>query len=379
MRQHAVAKLGVIISVILFVIGVGLYSFAKLNAADNEKEVSLFSLVPSDCIGLLETDNIEFITNDFTQVAYANQLDTLQGKTILWDLQSRLQTYVADNTHGLSNHVSRVLVSFHSMDYSSRNVIVYFQATDFGKKILRQMFQGVNSGFSPKKEIYRSEEIDIYAAQNKDFIATYEEDGFLVVSYQKRLIEQVIDVCKGSASLEDLLPFSGWETDRKKEFNYVTLYGRTSSVPLLSRNHAHCWGVFDIHLNSEVFYLNGEVYEPDSCIQYVTEELRHISDISTDSLLLVAGQDRVDSCISSVIALPDHSLFEECVSNLSRDASFILVTDMDRVIQHPEAYTDYLPPFIVEHAGLFRSFILSVQVTLVENRLSHIFVFTYKE
>ena len=48
MRQHAVAKLGVIISVILFVIGVGLYSFAKLNAADNEKEISLFSLVPSD-------------------------------------------------------------------------------------------------------------------------------------------------------------------------------------------------------------------------------------------------------------------------------------------------------------------------------------------
>lgn len=83
MRQHAVAKLGVIISVILFVIGVGLYSFAKLNAADNEKEISLFSLVPSDCIGLLETDNIEFITNDFAQVAYSSQLDTLQGKAIL--------------------------------------------------------------------------------------------------------------------------------------------------------------------------------------------------------------------------------------------------------------------------------------------------------
>lgn len=80
MRQHAVAKLGVIISVILFVIGVGLYSFAKLNAADNEKEISLFSLVPSDCIGLLETDNIEFITNDFAQVAYSSQLDTLQER-----------------------------------------------------------------------------------------------------------------------------------------------------------------------------------------------------------------------------------------------------------------------------------------------------------
>lgn len=379
MRQHAVAKLGVIISVILFVIGVGLYSFAKLNAADNEKEISLFSLVPSDCIGLLETDNIEFITNDFAQVAYSSQLDTLQGKAILWDLQNRLRAYVADNTHGLSNHVSRVLVSFHSMDYSSRNVIVYFQATDFGKKVLRQMFQGINSGFSPKKEVYRNEKIEIYAAQNKDFIATYEEDGFLVVSYQKRLIEQVIDVCKGASSLEDLLPFSGRDENQQKEFNYVTLYGRTSSVPLLSRNHEHCWGAFDIHLNSEVFYLNGEVYEPDSCIRYVTEKLKHIPPVASDSLLVMAGQNRVDSCISSVIALPDHSLFEECISNLSRDASFILVTDMDRVIQHPEAYADYLPPFIVEHAGLFRSFILSVQVTLVENKLSHIFVFTYKE
>ena len=64
---------------------------------------------------------------------------------------------------------------------------------------------------------------------------------------------------------------------------------------------------------------------------------------------------------------------------LSRDASYIMVADMDMLVRDSKKYTPYLPAFVSRHPDLFRPFILSVQITRMKNRLSHIFVFTYKE
>ena len=47
--------------------------------------------------------------------------------------------------------------------------------------------------FSPKKEKYRGKTIAVYPLGNNDFLAVYSEAGFYVVSYQKSLIEKVID------------------------------------------------------------------------------------------------------------------------------------------------------------------------------------------
>ena len=47
--------------------------------------------------------------------------------------------------------------------------------------------------FSPKKEKYRGKNIAVYPLGNNDFLAVYSEAGFYVVSYQKSLIEKVID------------------------------------------------------------------------------------------------------------------------------------------------------------------------------------------
>ena len=71
--------------------------------------------------------------------------------------------------------------------------------------------------------------------------------------------------------------------------------------------------------------------------------------------------------------------FDECVANLSRDASFMLVADMHKVSENPERFRPYLPPFILENATLFHSFILSTQLSISEDRLSHIMVLTYKD
>ena len=44
------------------------------------------------------------------------------------------------------------------------------------------------------------------------------------------------------------------------------------------------------------------------------------------------------------------TLFNECVANLSRDAAFMLVADMNKISRNPERFEPYLPAFLLENA-----------------------------
>ena len=376
MKLRTVGKLGVILSVILFCIGVGLYSFARLSLAESGKDADLLAVVPSDCIGLLETDNIEFMVNEFPQAAYAGQLDILQSSGLFSVVGEDMIPYIVENAHDLHNQMNYMMVSFHA-PISSRNLVMYFRTNESGRNFIREMITRKGLSFSAKKETYRGKTIEIYPVSNNDFISCYNGKGFLVVSYQKNLIEKVIDAEKDEKSLRQDVGFTS--VAHTKTANFLTLYGHTASIPLLAEENTDCWSEFDIHLNSEVFYLSGSMYASDSCLYRVEERLKSIQPLCEDSVLILSGQEKVDSCISQVLSVPQHTLFDECVSNLSRDASFIMVADVDKLAQNLGAYKNYLPAFIYDHVELFRSFILSVQITNVNNKLSHIFVFTYKE
>lgn len=268
------------------------------------------------------------------------------------------------------------MVSFHA-PISSRNLVMYFRTNESGRNFIREMITRKGLSFSAKKETYRGKTIEIYPVSNNDFISCYNGKGFLAVSYQKNLIGKVIDAEKDEKSLRQDVGFTS--IAHTKTANFLTLYGHTASIPLLAEENTDCWSEFDIHLNSEVFYLSGSMYASDSCLYRVEERLKSIQPLREDSVLILSGQEKVDSCISQVLSVPQHTLFDECVSNLSRDASFIMVADVDKLAQNLGAYKNYLPAFIYDHVELFRSFILSVQITNVNNKLSHIFVFTYKE
>ena len=78
MRLRTVAKLGMVLSVVLFCTAVGFYGFAKLSLTDKSREINLFSLVPADCIGVLESDNINYFLNEFPQLNYSEELGNFQ-------------------------------------------------------------------------------------------------------------------------------------------------------------------------------------------------------------------------------------------------------------------------------------------------------------
>lgn len=379
MQIRSVIKLGVVLSVVLFCIGIAFYGFARLSMADKESRVDVFEFIPKDCAGILETDNIDNFMHGFSQAAYSSQLDTLHRAGLMNDILSDLSRYSSAAAHGLSYQMNHVVFSFH-YPHTAMDVVAYFRIGKEGKQQLIEAVKGKHGAdFVPKKEIYRGKKIEIYPLSSTKYLSVYTTDGLVVVSYQKKLIEQVIDAVKDNSSLREDSVFTSIHHPQPASF--ITIYGRTPSVPFLGKESCHSWSEYDIHLNSEVFYLSGQMKEEQAdCLDRMLQAVNTVPVVSDkDSLLVVSGRERVDSCISKVIASPSHTLFDECVSNLSRDASYIMVTDMEKVAASPEQFVSYLPPFLIRHADLFRSFILSIQFTEVNNRLSHIFVFTYKE
>ena len=379
MQIRSVIKLGVVLSVVLFCIGIAFYGFARLSMADKENRVDIFEFVPKDCAGILETDNIDNFMHVFSQAAYSSQLDTLHRAGLMNDILSDLSRYSSAAAHGLSYQMNHVVISFHR-PHTAMDVVAYFRIGKEGKHQLIEAVKGKHGAdFVPKKETYRGKKIEIYPLSSTRYLSVYTTDGLVVVSYQKKLIEQVIDAVKDNNSLREDSVFTSIHHPQPASF--ITIYGRTPSVPFLGKESCHSWSEYDIHLNSEVFYLSGQMKEEQvDCLDRMLQAVHTVPVVSeSDSLLVVSGRERVDSCISKVIASPSHTLFDECVSNLSRDASYIMVTDMEKVAAAPEQFASYLPPFLIRHVDLFRSFILSIQFTEVNNRLSHIFVFTYKE
>lgn len=376
MKLRLFVKLGVALSVILFCIGIGFYGFARLSVADDNQGADLLEYIPGDCYGVFEVDNIDYFMHGFSDMAYAAQFDTLYRTELVADLLDNLNRYSSASAHGLSGRMNSLLVSFHTLE--TPGVVAYFHAGKEGKRQLVEALRGkYKVNFVLKEETYRGKKIEILPIHPTRYLSVYSDNGVLALSYDKSLIEKVIDAKKDNSSLRRNAVFSS--IHQPKSVNHLTIYGRTASLPFLMDREA-CWSEFDLHTNSEVFYLSGAMYAADSCMQTIEKRLADISPVlQKDSLLVVSGQEKVDSCISSVIASPFHSLFDECTANLSRDASYIMVVDMDEVVRNPARYVPYLPGFILRHLNLFRSFILSVQITRIENRFSHIFVFTYKE
>lgn len=370
MQIRSVIKLGVVLSVVLFCIGIAFYGFARLSMADKENRVDIFEFVPKDCAGILETDNIDNFMHVFSQAAYSSQLDTLHRAGLMNDILSDLSRYSSAAAHGLSYQMNHVVISFHR-PHTAMDVVAYFRIGKEGKHQLIEAVKGKHGAdFIPKKETYRGKKIEIYPLSSTRYLSVYTTDGLVVVSYQKKLIEQVIDAVKDNNSLREDSVFTSIHHPQPASF--ITIYGRTPSVPFLGKESCHSWSEYDIHLNSEVFYLSGQMKEEQAdCLDRMLQAVHTVPVVSeSDSLLVVSGRERVDSCISKVIASPSHTLFDECVSNLSRDASYIMVTDMEKVAAAPEQFASYLPPFLIRHADLFRSFILSIQFTEVNNRLS---------
>lgn len=376
MKIRTVGKIGAFLSVFLFCIGVAFYGFAKLRDAEEGKDMDLLSLVPSDCMGVLETDNLDLLADELPQTAYSDKMDSVYAAGLLPVVFNDLVSYAGESTHGVGNYMGRLMVSFHSPEMG-KSTVVYFTTNMSGSKFFGELLKKKGIDFIPKEEKYRGKKIVIFPVRDGDFLSVYSGHGFVTASYQKSLIEKVIDAEKDGTSLRKDRLFN--EAYHNQTANFMTVYARTPLLPLLANGQETAWSEFDIHLNSEVFYLNGSIYLSAGGVNDVADKLSGVKPVVTDSLLVLSDSLKLDSCISLKSKLASPTLFDECVQNLSPDVLYTLVVDMDGVMKHPEAYKEYLPAFVFDHLFLFRSFILSLQVTRSGGNLSHLLVFTYKD
>ena len=377
MKLRIVTKFVVVLSVLLFCAGIGVYSFVQLKSADNAKTIDLMELVPADARGLLETDNVDFFISELPQMAYATQFDTLHQSNLIETIFYDLTRYTSHAAHGLSNQVNQLMLSFHQPG-NAQDMVAYFRMGKDGKALFTEVLcEKYGDKFTPKTEEYRGKEIQIYPLNANNFLSLYDGKGFLVASHEKRLIEQVIDAQLEKSSIKQDTVLAS--SRHNKSSRFMTFYGRTASLPLLSNRRDYCWSEFDLHMNREMLYLSGAMACPYACLPAMSGRLKQIPSVAKDSLIILSGTERIDSCINQATVAPKDTLFNQCIANLSPSASFILVADMQKVEREKEFFKAYLPPFINEWAEMFDPFILSVQVTEVEGRFSHILTLTYRD
>ena len=381
MRLKTIVRLGTLASVILFALAIGYYAFMHLGMVGNDREISLFSLVPANSIGVLESDNINAFYTEYPQLNYHRELDEFRFPCLFDFLISELNDYTRENAHGLSDQMSRLLVSFHSPG-TFRDQVVYFHLGMADEHVLSDMLQEYLPGnFLPKEEEYRGKTMLIYPLSSDEFLATYTEKDFAVLSYQKRLVEEVIDAQLDETALADDRMFSSI-LEKKKSQHVLTLYGRSASMPFLEIGE-DCWSKYDFYMNSDVVYLMGNTYvsEGSAGPDEWTKRLEAIPVVDEEGLMVSAIRDSTAFYMDRAFGANDtgnRTLFNECVANLSNEAAFSLVADMEKVKETPERFQPYLPSFIWGNASLFHSFILSAQLSLRGDSPSHIWVFTYK-
>ena len=376
MSTRVSTQIAFYLSVILFCFGVGLWGFFRLTQVDQNKSTDVYQWVPDDCIGVVESDNMDFFMNEFLHVEYNQQLDTLRNmgfiKTILTDLVS----FNHNHSHGLKGNMNNLIISFHTKG-DSRDVVAYFKV---GKETRRYFDELLGNkygvGYIPRKENYRGMDIYIYPIENDNYISVCCKNGVIAVSSQMRLIERVIDAKKDGSSLRKNANFNAMY--QTKSENFLTLYGHTPSIPKVATEGEDYWSDYNVNMNSGAFYLSGSTYGDSTNSESFIDKLKDIPTYRSDSVLVVCGQEKVDSTISTSIIKPNPELFDKCISGLSRDASAIMVLDMEKCVQNPEEYKAYMPPLMSEYPWLFRSFILSVQLSVVDDKAYHIFIFTYK-
>jgi hypothetical protein len=379
--MKTVVKLGTILSVLLFVLAVGYYAFMRLDMMDRNRDVNLFSLVPSSSVGVLESNNVHAFFDDYSMLNYSDELERMQFPGLFNFLIHGLNMYAGDNAHGLSYQMNQLVVSFHQ-PVTPHNQVVYLRLGMADEQLLSDMLREYVSGnFLPKEEEYRGKKILIYPLSHDEFLATYTEEGFVVLSYQKRLVEEVIDAQLDETALGYDTVFSR-VLDKKKSKDFLTLYGRSSSIPSLDLD-SNTWSEYDFHLNSDVVYLTGDMYalEINAEKENMIKSLNDMAVVKEEGLFVSAEKDSTTYYMAEAFDANDtgnRTLFNECVANLANEVDFSLVADMQKVEENPKHFESYLPSFMIENAFLLRSFILSAQLSLNGERPSHIWVFTYK-
>lgn len=260
MKLRTIVKIAITSSVVLLCAGFALYSFFRLSAAADKKDFDLYELVPPSASAVFVTDNVlDFIT-EVDELTCSKNQQYLQVSKIFTSLKQYLYTLLDDAPHGLSRQMNQMLISFHQPD-NVRNQILYCRLGDGDLELIDKFVRKyVSSLYPPKIFKYKGEDITIYPMADGDFLACYLTPDFMALSYQKKLIEDVIDARKSKNSLADDAAFKEVRMPKKSTAT-ATVYTRLDGMM--------GWTEFDMKLRDDYIYFTGTSHVSDSCFAFI--------------------------------------------------------------------------------------------------------------
>lgn len=260
MKLCTIVKIAVTSSVVLLCAGFALYSFFRLSAADGKRDINLYELVPPSASAVFITDDALQLVSEIDALTCSKNDQYLHVSKIFNDLKRYLYAVLEDTPHGLSRQMNQMLISFHEPD-NVRNQVLYCRLGNGDIDLINRFVQKyISSLYPPKTFNYKGEEITIYPMADGDFLACYLTPDFMALSYQKKLIEDVIEAHKRGKSLADDPAFAEICVP-KKSTAIATVYTRLEGMM--------GWTEFDMKLRGDYIYFSGISHDSDTCFTFL--------------------------------------------------------------------------------------------------------------
>ncbi|MCD8309856.1 MAG: DUF3352 domain-containing protein [Prevotellaceae bacterium] len=261
--------------VILVCTGIGVYSYMRMHAMENKQEFDLYSLVPRDAFAVVETDRMAELVDDINNLHCSRDDHFLYISDLFVYLKRYLHTLVGDTPHGLSKQMNKMLLSFHEPDTPSNQVLYCTLGAGDYQLVETFVQKYADNTTPPEKAAYHGAEIRTYTVADGHVLSVYFTKDFLAISFQKRLIEQVIDARRDNTSLQDLASFRSMR-GHKRGSAAATVYVRMKAVDMGKgeedepyQTKVGNWAVFDMKFNEDAIYCSGVSYEADSTRTFI--------------------------------------------------------------------------------------------------------------
>lgn len=246
MTRKTLVRIATAGALMFFFIGICIHFFCKLQARKEGAEIDLYAFVPGSCTAIIETGKIKSLIgelNDFRQTAHTPPIPEVSPLFTLLK-----QNLAIGEGKVLSDEINKVLISFHSPERNGRNQVIYCRLISSAAQQTETLIGNMLSSFPAKRYRYKGEEIIIYPLKNAEFIACYAADGFLAISYQKKLIEEVINTRLSGKSILKDKTFTH-SKDNKRVNTTASFYIR---YPFPDK-----WTEFDIKPGDKTLYISG--------------------------------------------------------------------------------------------------------------------------
>lgn len=271
MRIRTIIKLATATSVTLFCVALAVSFYFKISATESAEDMDLYVLIPSDAKLIVEANNLIDFIEQTDVLPCSEGIHNAYFSPLFSDIKCGIKKMSEDTPHGLSKQMSRVLVSCHPPN-SEVNQVFYFRTGAGDHEVMTRLVEHyLSSNYSMRTVKYKGEEIRIYPLENDRFLSCYVNADFWAISYQKRLIEEVIDARLNHTTLA-LDPQFKLVRREGTIGSSATIYAYMDSVELGTEKRrvsysvsVSPWVQYDLNLHEDLIYLSSVSHLPDSC------------------------------------------------------------------------------------------------------------------